>query len=66
LIITTQHWTPFEPRNFNRKFTARCRKPGVRYIKPHGMRRTCASLLAALGGRGAILPGCPLTVRDRR
>ena len=22
--------------------------PGVRYITPHGMRRTCASLLAAL------------------
>jgi integrase len=28
--------------------SARCRKAGVRYIKPHGMRRTCASLLAAL------------------
>ena len=38
----------FEPRNFNRQFAARCRKARVRYIKPHGMRRTCASLLAAL------------------
>ena len=48
LVITTRHGTPFEPRNFNRQFTARCQKAGVRYIKPHGMRRTCASLLAAL------------------
>ena len=30
------------------QFTAWCRKAGVRYIKPHSMRRTCASLLAAL------------------
>ncbi len=47
-VITTRYGTPFEPRNFNRQFTARCRRAGVRYIKPHGMRRTCASLLAAL------------------
>lgn len=48
LVITTRCGTPFEPRNFNRQFAARCTKAGVRYIKPHGMRRTCASLLAAL------------------
>lgn len=48
LVITTSYGTPFEPRNFNRSFTARCKAANVRYIKPHGMRRTCASLLAAL------------------
>ena len=48
LVVTTSHGTPFEPRNFNRSFTARCRAANLRYIKPHGMRRTCASLLAAL------------------
>jgi integrase len=48
LVITTRYGSPYEPRNFNRQFTARCRKAGVRYIKPHGMRRTCGSLLAAL------------------
>jgi integrase len=48
LVITTAHGTPYEPRNFNRQFTARCKAAGIRYIKPHGMRRTCASLLAAL------------------
>jgi integrase len=47
-VITTSRGTPYEPRNFNRQFTIRCRKAGVRYIRPHGMRRTCASLLAAL------------------
>jgi len=47
-VITTRYGTPFEPRNFNRQFTARCPKAKVRYIKPDGMRRTCASLLAAL------------------
>jgi integrase len=48
LVITTRYGTPFEPRNFNRQFTTRCRKAKVRCIKPYGMRRTCASLLAAL------------------
>jgi integrase len=48
LVITTRYGTPYEPRNFLRHFVLRCRAAGVRYIKPHGMRRTCATLLAAL------------------
>jgi hypothetical protein len=48
LVITTRYGTVYEPRNFNRHYEARCRKAGVRYIKPHGTRRTCGSLLAAL------------------
>ena len=48
LVITTRYGTPYEPRNFTRHFAARCETAGVRYITPHGMRRTCASLLAAL------------------
>jgi integrase len=48
LVITTRHGTPYEPRNFTRHFATRCRTAGVRYITPHGVRRTCASLLAAL------------------
>ena len=47
-VITTRCGTPHEPRNFNRRYAARCRKAEVRYISPHGLRRTCASLLAAL------------------
>jgi integrase len=48
LVITTRYGTPYEPRNFTRHFARRCDAAGVRYITPHGMRRTCASLLAAL------------------
>lgn len=48
LVFTSAHGTPYEPRNFNRQFAVRCRKAGVRYIKVHDTRRTCASLLVAL------------------
>jgi integrase len=48
LVFTTTLGTPFEPRNFNRQFAARCRKAAVRYIRVHDTRRTCASLLVAL------------------
>jgi integrase len=47
-VITTGHGTPYEPSNFTRHFATRCDTAGVRYITPHGVRRTCASLLAAL------------------
>ena len=48
LVITTCFGTPYEPRNFSRQFAARCSKAGVRYINPHGTRKTCGTLLAAL------------------
>jgi integrase len=48
LVFTSVHGTPYEPRNFNRQFAARCQKAGVRYIRVHDTRRTCASLLVAL------------------
>ncbi|MEV4835427.1 tyrosine-type recombinase/integrase [Nonomuraea sp. NPDC049486] len=48
LVITTRYGTPYEPRNFNRHFKLRCDRAGVRYIKVHDTRRTCASLLVAL------------------
>ena len=48
LVLTTRYGTPIEPRNFTRSFKARCRKAGVRSIKVHTTRRTCASLLVAL------------------
>ena len=35
-------------RSLRRHFESRCRAAGVRYITPHGVRRTGASLLAAL------------------
>lgn len=47
-VFTSACGTPYEPRNFNRQFAVRCRKAGVRHIKVHDTRRTCASLLVAL------------------
>ena len=48
LVFTTTLGTPYEPRNFARHFALRCSKAGVRYIKVHDTRPTCASLLVAL------------------
>jgi integrase len=36
------------PRTFNRQFSARCRKAGVKTITVHDARRTCAALLVDL------------------
>ena len=48
LVFTTTYGTPYEPRNFARHFALRCSKAGVRPIRVHDTRRTCASLLVAL------------------
>jgi integrase len=48
LVFTTLAGTPFEPRNFNRRFETRCARAGVRLITVHDTRHTCATLLAAL------------------
>jgi integrase len=48
LVFTTSVGTPFEPRNFNRRFETRREKAGLRKITVHDVRRTCASLLAVL------------------
>ncbi|WP_443053273.1 site-specific integrase [Streptomyces sp. IBSBF 3010] len=47
-VFTTRYGTPIEPRNFNRSFTDRSAKAGVRRIRLHDTRHTCGSLLAAL------------------
>jgi integrase len=48
LVFTTSYDTPYEPRTFARRFALRCSKAGVRCIRVHDTRRTCASLLVAL------------------
>lgn len=48
LVFTTRAGTPYEPRNFNRRFETRCARAGVRRITVHDVRHTCATLLAAL------------------
>ncbi len=47
-VFTTRYGMPVEPRTFNRAFTARCVKAGVRPITVHDARRTCATLLVDL------------------
>jgi integrase len=48
LVFTTRAGTPYEPRNFNRRFETRCTRAEVRRITVHDTRHTCATLLAAL------------------
>jgi integrase len=54
LVFTTHVGTPFEPRNFNRRFETRCSKAAVRRSTVHDMRHTCATLLAALDGHPRV------------
>lgn len=49
LVFTTGLGTPIEPRNINRSFDAPCRRAGVRRLRLHDLRHTCASLLLAQG-----------------
>ncbi|MFB9904612.1 tyrosine-type recombinase/integrase [Allokutzneria oryzae] len=48
LVFTTKLGTPIEPRNFNRSWTNRCERAGVRRITVHDGRRTCGTLLVDL------------------
>ena len=49
LVFTTSIGTPLEPTNLRRDFDALIAKAGVRRIRFHDLRHTCASLLMAEG-----------------
>lgn len=49
LVFTTKNGTPLEPRNVNRAFESLCRRAGVRTIRLHDLRHSCATLLFAMG-----------------
>jgi integrase len=49
LVFTTKNGTPIEPRNLNRSFEALCVRAGVRRVRFHDLRHTCASLLHEQG-----------------
>lgn len=48
-MFTTSIGTPIEPRNLSRHFDALREKAGVRRIRFHDLRHSCASLLFELG-----------------
>jgi integrase len=48
-VFTTGLGTPFEPRNINRHFDRLCASSGVRRIRIHDLRHSCASLLWSQG-----------------
>jgi integrase len=48
-VFTTSLGTPIEPRNVDRLFESWCELTGVRRIRFHDLRHSCASLLYALG-----------------
>ena len=49
LVFTTSVGTVVEPRNLSRTFEHLVQRSGVRRIRFHDLRRTCASLLLAAG-----------------
>lgn len=49
LVFTTRNGTPVEPRNLNRAFEALSRRAGIRQVRFHDLRHTCASLLHEQG-----------------
>jgi hypothetical protein len=61
LVFTTPAGTNRDPRNFNRSFNSRCDKAGVRRIRVHDTRHTCASFLPALD----VHPQCHSEERGR-
>lgn len=48
-VFTTGVGTPIEPRNVGRHLDGLCQKAGIRRIRFHDLRHTCASLLLAQG-----------------
>ncbi|MFD6323444.1 site-specific integrase [Streptomyces sp. NPDC058442] len=55
LVFTTKNGTPIEPRNLNRSFEALCARAGVRKIRFHDLRHTCASLLHEQGADARMI-----------
>lgn len=49
LVFTSTTGTPLEPRNVNRVFSELVRSAGLRHVRLHDLRHTCASLLLAQG-----------------
>jgi integrase len=49
LVFTTATGQPIEPNDFSKAFGRMCERAGVRKVRLHDMRHTCASMLLAQG-----------------
>jgi integrase len=49
LVFTSVIGTPLDPRNVSRRFGDLCETAGIRHIRLHDLRHTCATLLLAQG-----------------
>jgi len=62
-VFITKFGTPVDPRNFNSSFAARCAHAGVRPIRVHDARHTCAcwprSTLTPHSHAESLPPECP-------
>ena len=65
LVFTSAVGTVIEPRNLNRFFDELIAKAGVRRIRFHDLRHTCASLLLAAERAGASRDGDPRALAAR-
>ncbi|PJN30067.1 site-specific integrase [Streptomyces sp. CB02959] len=55
LVFTTKNGTPIEPRNLNRSFETLCARSGIRKVRFHDLRHTCASLLHERGADARMI-----------
>ncbi|WP_258044140.1 tyrosine-type recombinase/integrase [Streptomyces sp. SM11] len=55
LVFTTKNGTPIEPRNLNRSFEALSVRAGVRKVRFHDPRHTCASLFHEQGSDARMI-----------
>ncbi|HET9118042.1 MAG TPA: site-specific integrase [Pseudonocardiaceae bacterium] len=59
LVFTTRKGTPLEPGNINRTFDTLVKRAGVKRIRFHDLRHSCATLQFRPGRRSPNNPGSP-------
>jgi len=64
LVFTTKYGRPLSPRNVTRAFERLCRRAGVRRIRLHDLRHSCATLLFAQGVDAATVQRIGGTARS--
>jgi integrase len=55
LVFTTSTGRPIEPNDFSKAFGRMCDRAGVRKVRVHDLRHTCASMLLAQGAQPRVV-----------